>query len=121
MNIKEKAKAYDEALEKAKNYHSSETACNVKIAMENLFPELKESKGEQKPAQNYVYLVYCRDENNDYFCGIIIASDKEECIKLFRKNVGNYKFTATRLFETSLPSGIPFLNEHFEKFTIPEC
>ena len=46
LSIEEKAKLYDEAIERAKNYHSPETECNVRIAMENLFPVLKESEDE---------------------------------------------------------------------------
>ena len=56
LSIEEKAKAYDEALEKAKNYHSPETVCNVRIAMENLFPELKENEDERIRKELIVYL-----------------------------------------------------------------
>ena len=154
MNVKEKAKAYDKALEFMKDCTPDENGL-VHIFPCDIFPELKENEdekirlklieavkrdmvvggtkdkqraiawleaqGKQKPAQNYAYIVYCRDENNDYFCGVIIASDKKECIKLFRKSVGNYKFNATRLFKTSLPSGIaPSGDEPFERFIISE-
>lgn len=47
FSIEQKAQRYDKALEKAKNYHSPETECNIRIAMENLFPELAESEDEK--------------------------------------------------------------------------
>ncbi len=47
LSIEEKAKRYDEAIKRAKNYHSPETVCNVRIAMENLFPELVDLEDER--------------------------------------------------------------------------
>ena len=43
MTIEEKAKAYDEAIERAKCYKGHD----VKCAMEYVFPELKESEDER--------------------------------------------------------------------------
>lgn len=48
MTIQKKAKAYDEALERARKlYNSEETSADVEIACENIFPELKESEDEK--------------------------------------------------------------------------
>lgn len=48
MTKEEKAKAYDEALERAKNlYNSDETSADIEIACERIFPELKESEDER--------------------------------------------------------------------------
>lgn len=47
MTDKEKANAYDEAIEKARKlYNSEETSAYIKLTCENIFPELKESKDE---------------------------------------------------------------------------
>lgn len=59
LTIEEKAQRYDEALKKAKNYHSPETVCNVRIAMENLFPELKESEDERKDERIRKDIIWC--------------------------------------------------------------
>ena len=48
MTEKEKAKAYDEALERARKlYNSEETSADVEIACETIFPELAESEDER--------------------------------------------------------------------------
>lgn len=47
LSIEEKAKRYDEAIEIAKGYYTSDCHTNLRIAMENLFSELKESEGER--------------------------------------------------------------------------
>lgn len=48
LTIEEKAKAYDEAIERARNlYNSEETSAEVEIACENIFPELIESEDER--------------------------------------------------------------------------
>ena len=47
MTIEEKAKAYDEALERAKAYHRNELAGSRKEMMEYIFPELRESDDER--------------------------------------------------------------------------
>lgn len=47
MNIEEKAKAYDEALDRAKAYHRNELAGSRKEMMEYIFPELRESEDEK--------------------------------------------------------------------------
>ena len=48
LTIQEKAKAYDEAIEKARKlYNSEETSADVEIACENIFSELKESEDER--------------------------------------------------------------------------
>jgi len=46
MTTEEKAKAYDEALEKARAYHKSTCLRNTLEALENIFPELAESDDE---------------------------------------------------------------------------
>ena len=47
MTEKEKAKAYDEALERARKlYNSEETSADVEIACETIFPELAEPEDE---------------------------------------------------------------------------
>ena len=46
MNIKEKARAYDEALEKANVAHKDEDK-HLKATLERIFPELKESEDEK--------------------------------------------------------------------------
>ena len=46
LSIEEKAKRYDEAIEIAKGYYTSDCHTNLRIAMENLFSELKESEDE---------------------------------------------------------------------------
>lgn len=46
MTIEEKAKAYDEALERAKAYHRNELAGSRKEMTEYIFPELRESDDE---------------------------------------------------------------------------
>lgn len=47
MTIEEKAKAYDEALERAKAYHRNELAGSRKEMMEYIFPQLCESDDEK--------------------------------------------------------------------------
>ena len=48
MSIEEKAKAYDEALKKAKRFHTPDSNnTNLKAVIENIFPELKESEDER--------------------------------------------------------------------------
>lgn len=48
MTQEEKAKAYDEALERARKlYNSEETSADVEIACETIFPELAESEDER--------------------------------------------------------------------------
>jgi len=48
LSIEEKAKRYDEALDKARKlYNSEETSADVEIACENIFPELIESEDER--------------------------------------------------------------------------
>lgn len=47
MTQEEKAKAYDEALERAKAYHRNELAGSKKEMMEYIFPELAESEDER--------------------------------------------------------------------------
>lgn len=47
MSIEEKAKAYDEALEKAKKYHEEYWQVDAKDITETLFPELRESEDER--------------------------------------------------------------------------
>lgn len=48
MTQEEKARAYDEALERARKlYNSEETSADVEIACETIFPELAESEDEQ--------------------------------------------------------------------------
>lgn len=48
FTIEEKAKRYDEAIERARNlYNSEETSAEVMIACENIFPELEESEDER--------------------------------------------------------------------------
>lgn len=47
MTIEEKARAYDEAIERARKlYNSEETSADVEIACETIFPELAESEDE---------------------------------------------------------------------------
>ena len=48
LSIEEKAKRYDEALDKARKlYNSEETSADVEIGCENIFPELIESEDEK--------------------------------------------------------------------------
>ena len=47
MNQEEKARAYDEALERAKAYHRNELAGSRKEMMEYIFPQLRESEDER--------------------------------------------------------------------------
>jgi len=48
MTIEEKARSYEEALEKARKlYNSEETSADVEIACETIFPELVESEDER--------------------------------------------------------------------------
>ena len=46
MTTEEKAKAYDEALEKAKKYHEEYWQVDAKDITETLFPQLRESEDE---------------------------------------------------------------------------
>ena len=48
MTQEEKAKAYDEALERASKYHTPDSNnTNLKAVLENIFPELRESEDER--------------------------------------------------------------------------
>ena len=47
MTTEEKAKAYDEALEKAKKYHEEYWQVDAKDITETLFPQLRESEDEK--------------------------------------------------------------------------
>lgn len=47
MTDKEKAKAYDEALGRAREYYKGLAACRTKEKLESIFPELKESEDER--------------------------------------------------------------------------
>jgi len=47
MTTEEKAKAYDEALEKAKKYHEEYWQVDAKDITETLFPQLRESEDER--------------------------------------------------------------------------
>lgn len=48
LTIEEKAKAYDDAIEKARKlYNSKETSAEVMIACENIFPVLEEIENEK--------------------------------------------------------------------------
>ena len=57
LTIEQKAKAYDEAIKRARElYNSEETSADVEIACENIFPELiKESEDER------VRKEFCKD------------------------------------------------------------
>lgn len=51
LSIEEKAKAYDEAIEKLRSLHDDydtvSTLIDIKEELENIFPELKESEDER--------------------------------------------------------------------------
>ena len=66
LSIEDKARRYDEALKKAKNYYSPETVCNVRIAMENLFPELKESEDERIRKDLIKFIKGCGAYSQEY-------------------------------------------------------
>ena len=47
MTTEEKAKAYDKALEKVREYYKGLAGCRTKEKLESIFPELKESEDER--------------------------------------------------------------------------
>ncbi len=47
MTLEEKARAYDEALERAKMFHSHMVSDGIRCAVEEIFPELAESEDER--------------------------------------------------------------------------
>ena len=66
MTQEEKAKAYDEALERARKlYNSEETSADVEIACETIFPELAESENE-RIRQAIIEFFEFQDDNTTY-------------------------------------------------------
>ena len=68
MTIEEKAKAYDEALERAKKYHEEYWQVDAKDITETLFPQLRESEDERMLR-----------EFNDWLCDEIDFLTNELC------------------------------------------
>jgi len=120
LSIEEKAKAYDEALEKAKNYHSPETACNVRIAMENLFPELKESEDERIRREIIDFLrISANTFNADYDNWIAWLEKQGECHishddKIMIKQLTEY-FTTGHGLQNTNGTVVEWLNDVKEK------
>ena len=54
LSIEEKAKAYNEALEKAKAIYNKDFIPYCKDALESIFPELKESEDLEEAAKESV-------------------------------------------------------------------
>lgn len=84
LSIEQKARAYDEALEKAKkNYDVAQNLCNgsqigvecFKNTLTNIFPELKESKENEDEKIRKAIMACCSDHGHKYQYTGITAQD----------------------------------------------
>lgn len=68
MNTEQKAKAYDETLEKARKVYSNISSgySNLKKILENAFPELKESEDERIRKAIIEYFESCNIKHLDW-------------------------------------------------------
>ena len=113
MTDKEKAKAYDEALEKARKYRDEEGFTE----MEDVFPELRESEDERIRKWLYDYISYCPNTNFAFYDGI----GKDAVLNYLEKQkkqklVGNKKEEMTE-FEQSVYDLCPVLGIEEAKAT----
>lgn len=56
LNIEQKARRYDEAIERAKRLHSEPTGGTERIVCEQIFPELRESEDEKMMNQLHTWM-----------------------------------------------------------------
>lgn len=75
LSIEEKAKAYDEAIERAKRLHSEPTGGTERIVCEQIFPELKEF-GDERIRQKLLFLCFSWRNNKQ-----VNIPDEEEVEK----------------------------------------
>ena len=97
MTIEEKAKAYDEALERAKKIHTQTEFDYEKGMMEEIFPELKESEDEKirKEIIRFIQMeIGIEDEivGNKWIAWLGKQGDKDKLIK----ELGEYKVKYTQ-------------------------
>lgn len=87
LSTEEKAKAYDEALERAREwYNDPHITIGLKGNLEDIFPELKESKDE-KVRKRLIDLIYKVYANTSY----ITCVEHEDMLAWLEKQEGKHK------------------------------
>ena len=105
MTDKEKAKAYDEAIEKLRSLHDDydtiSTLIDIKKELENIFPELKESENEQHRKWILKYLYDGLQKSDEQFKDqfeVAIAWFKKQGESIRIKKGKNYLCTKTHKY-----------------------
>lgn len=103
LSIEEKAKAYDEAIERAKRLHSEPTGGTERIVCEQIFPALKENKENDDdtcPLQEptIVYVITRCEEHSDYVEQVFLDRIKaEDYCKQFEGDENEYGRDITKI------------------------
>lgn len=97
MTEKEKAKAYDEAIERAKKWHNMPNPIYCNIITEKIFPELKESEDEEIRKEiisilRNAYWTSNRNKFNELVAWLEKQGDKDKLIQ----ELGEYKVKYTQ-------------------------
>lgn len=97
MTEKEKAKAYDEAIERAKKWHNIPNPIYCNIIIEKIFPELKESEDEEIRKEiisilRNAYWTSNRNRFNKLVAWLEKQGDKDKLIQ----ELGEYKVKYTQ-------------------------
>ena len=128
MTIEEKAKTYDEALERAKEIHENEMSSTTTITCcEEIFPELKESEDEKirkELIEQVAYIVPNSTETDadgnitsDYYKRIekyrtYLAGRKEQQSTEWSEEDENMRYKATTILNKLCASNKEFVWQH---------